>query len=323
MNTKKYNIILIFLLTHSHGFASNQQANEFFKRESQTIELSTRGLMSVCTSKKRHGPPGPEGLIEVSPWVKSVSLFEKIALNERCDFVFDCVHRSLYARCPTVYGGEKYKSIGGHVIIAWEAKISNGCGGEIWKISENPLIFRSNESSGHRGIFWTDQRRFSYLNALHSLGITVCHEPFTLDENKADIREIVDNFIPYDYQQIKDIHKMQIFQKLSLDDLRIFQRNFYRHFGNSVFNFGFYASIYPAKTRAIQVGENSIYERQDDGSLRLKNEFIGKGCLDKEFNFVDPSVVQNLLLEQFHQTYRLALSLYSTNDQKILQITKQ
>lgn len=303
MNIKKYKILFISLLTYSHGFASNQQVNEFFERGSQTIEISTRGLISVCTSKKRHGPPGPEGIIEISPWVKSVSLFEKIPLNERCDFVFDCVHRSLYARCPTVYGGEKYKSIGGHVIIAREAKIFNGCGGEIWKVSENPLIFRSNESSGHRGIFWTDKRRFAYLSALHNLGVTVYHEPYTFDENKTDIWEIVDNFIPYDYEQIKDVHKMRIFQKLSLEDLRIFQRNFYRHFGNSIFNFGFYVSIYPAKIRTIQVGENSMYEQQDDGSLKLKNKYIGKGSLDKEFNLLDPSVVQNWLLEQFQQTY--------------------
>lgn len=302
---KKYKLILIFLLTHSSGFASNQKDNEFFKRETQTIEFNTRGLKSVYTFKKRHGPPGPEGIIEVSPWVKSVSLFEKMPMKERCDFVFDCVHQSLYARCPMVYGGEKYKSIGGHVIIARESKIFNGCGGEIWKVSENPLIFRSNESSGHRGIFWTDQRRFSYLNALHSLSITVYHEPFTLDENKAGIREIVDNFIPYDYQQIKHIHKMQIFQKLSLDDLRLFQRNFYRHFGNSVFNFGFHVSVLPGKARPIQICENSIYEQQDDGSLRLKTKFIGKGYLDREFNFVNPSIFQNWLLEQFNQAYEV------------------
>jgi hypothetical protein len=278
--------------------------DHFFVRESEYIENTGKGLMSVCRAKKRHGPPGPEGLIEASPWVKSLKYLKKIPVGENFNFVFDCTNHSFYLRASKVYGKERFKQIIGHVEISWHAKISSGCGGEFWKVSDDPLIFRSNESSGHRGLFWTDKRRFSYLTLLSTLGISTYHEPYTLDEYKfeiAGIKRIVEDFIPYD-EESRKVTKMKIFEKLSLEDLGLFQRNFYRKFGNSIFNLSFIYAIFPRVGSRMNY-DKKLYEQDEEGNLRLRELYHGKGYLDKEFDFVSPILVEEILLKVFKDKY--------------------
>lgn len=278
--------------------------DHFFARESEYIENTGKGLMSVYRAKKRHGPPGPEGLIEASPWVKSLKYLKKIPVGEKFDFVFDCTNHSFYLRAPEVYGRERFKQIGGHVQISWHAKISSGCGGEFWKVSDNPLIFRSNESSGHRGLFWTDKRRFSYLTLLSTLSITTYHEPYTLDEYKfeiADIKRLVEDFIPYN-EESRKVTKMKIFEKLSLEDLSLFQKNFYRKFGNSIFNMSLFYATFPRAGSRMNY-DKKLYEQNEKGNLRLRELYHGEGYLDKEFDFVSPTLVEETLLKIFMDKY--------------------
>lgn len=300
--TPKLFFMNLFTIILSQAEGANN--NHFFARESEWIESQGRGLISVYRAKKRHGPPGPEGLIEASPWVKSLKYLKKIPVGEKFDFVFDCANHSFYIRAPRIYGGKHFKEIGGHVQISWHAEISSGCGGEFWKVSDNPLIFRSNESSGHRGLFWTDKRRFSYLTLLTTLGITAYHEPYTLDQYKfefEDIKEIVKGFTPYN-EESRKVKKMKIFEELSLEDLSLFQKNFYRKFGNSIFNLSFIYAIFPRAGSSINY-DKKLYEQDEEGNLRLKKFYHGKGYLDKKFDFVSPIFVEEMLLKIFMDKY--------------------
>lgn len=295
---------LLIVQTMFFGQVKGSNNDHFFARESEWIKISERGLIGVSRAKKRHGPPGPEGLIEASPWVKSLKYLKRIPLGEKFDFVFDCTNHSFYLRAPEVYGGEHFKEIGGHVQISWHAKISSGCGGEFWKVSDKPLIFRSNESSGHRGLFWTDERRFSYLILLSTLSITAYHEQYTLDQYKFEfdeIKEIVKGFTPYNEESQK-VKKMKIFEKLSLEDLGLFQKNFYRKFGNSIFNLSFFCAIFPRAGSRMNY-DKKLYEQDEEGNLRLRKFYHGKGHLDKEFDFVNPIFVEEMLLKVFMDKY--------------------
>ena len=299
-----YLIISLIISLYTPNCCYSSDKNNYFKRESEYIDIGTRGLISVCRSKKRHGGPGPEGLIEISPWIPSFEYLKKIPIDTKFDFVFDCGNKSFYIRCPDVYGKKKFKEIGGHVQIAFHAKIARGCGGEFWKTSEEPLVFRSNEVSGHRGLFWKDARRFSYISLLCTLGISIYHEPYTLDEYKLikpNIKAIVENFTPYDDNHAKCVEKMRIFSLLSLEDLRLFQRNFYRKFGNSIFNPAFYPYIYLSFYNQLhnRHQKNKLYGLKEGGCLELRDIYKGKGKLDQEFDFSDPIQLEEYLLKQF------------------------
>lgn len=279
--------------------------DHYFERDREYIEISVGGLVGILRAKERLGSAGPGGTIEASPWVKSLDYLTKIPLGQKFDFVFNCTGSAFYVRCPPVYAGRRF-NIGGHVMISHQARISAGCGGEFWKVSDNPLIFRSNELSGHRGLFWNDQRRFSFLELARSLGIAVYHEPYTFDNRKMAVKgmpEIVDKFIPYGDAESQSVQRFDLFARLSIEDLKLFQENFLRKFGNSIFNPAFFLSVMKAPYACDTDMDLYLYDKVGDGHFRLKREFLGKGGLDKKFNFTDPNDLERVMIEDFTTEY--------------------
>jgi hypothetical protein len=75
-------------------------------------------------------------------------------------------------------------------------------------------------------LYWTDEKRLSFLELMFCLGFKVLHEPWIRDEDRALYPLKSDTLPPKD----------DIFSKLDDVELDIYQKNFLRYFGNSLFN---------------------------------------------------------------------------------------
>lgn len=251
--------------------------------------------------KPREGGLGPWRTIEISPWVKSVKWIKKnMKENDQLEFIFDPdIH--------SVYVGVNLEKVQGHLHLVDMASATKPHGGNITKKGN---IFRTDEGSGHFGANWDDRTRFKFLKLMYTKGFTVLHEPWVRDSvviKKAPMlwkkkKEKHEPFTKEDYEELGKITERSIFNKFSDLELSIYQDNFLRKFGNSIFNLALPIHVYitPWSTPPSK----RLYKQDDENSrsFALKDEFRDKGTLDIQFynpehGFIDPEKLEDLLYE--------------------------
>ncbi|MHB9147323.1 MAG: polymorphic toxin type 43 domain-containing protein [Candidatus Amoebophilus sp.] len=265
--------------------------------------------------KPRSGGLGPKGTVEISPWVRDVTwVKKKLQEGESLEFVFDPDLSSVYV------GAYLHKWYLGHLYISDSASIKRPYGGNIEKRGES---FRTDELSGHFGVQWCDQIRFKFIQLMSIKGIYVLHEPWVRDsilweKNKAlYLKKLLFintqnamKFTDEEYEVQKALKEQHIFKKLTNEQLSIYQDNFLRKFGISIFN--------PGLPIGMTIGSSSdnllsdlLYEKdpKSNSSFSLKEKFRGKGTLDLKFynyktnSMPDPEELETLMFEEFSRKF--------------------
>lgn len=261
---------------------------DFFKREFEWVHGVS---ISMLRRKPRPGGVGPYNLIEVSPWVVSLEIFNSIPLNKPFEFVYDRSTGVCYVDQLPLVKNLKHRRAGGHPSIVHAGRVAHPVGGEIWRIGPNH--FRSNESSGHYGRNWTDESRFGFIEFLSLMGVSVLHEPW-----------IIRDFSP---------------KPLSHQDLKLYQNNFLRRFGSSILNPRAFFAVFTSLSKfdfhkAEAYRKNSYYEETTEAgderpSFSLKKEYRNLNRLDFFFKDEDtgeiwtPDEVEEALLRHFVKKY--------------------
>lgn len=257
---------------------------------------------------QRPGGVGPWQTIEVSRYAKSLSIFTSLEMIHPDggpsihNFVFDCRTGIAYV--------EVIPRTKAHSYMRNNCKVSQPVGGSLCRIGKN--LFRSNESSGHFGHYWTDKRRFQFIEAFAALGIEVIHEPWIRDSLRRPLWgeetwDKIQEFKPVDTDALPKVTAEEIFKTMSVDQLRFYQKNFLRRFNSFLNPRAFVvAHFLPSwdTDRAEKYRRSKYYEETTKSpderfSFQVKKQYREWGKLDLEFDTDDkyftPDDVESIL----------------------------
>lgn len=276
------------------------------------------GYVHSYGPKKRKGGLGPTvSTIEISPWVQSLTYINKLPISEegeelKSEFIFEPQGNKVYFFNPLI----KKAIAKGHCALADQTLVQSRqiCGGELIKISGN--TFRTDEYSGHYGLYWNDERRFRFIELMYSLGIKVIHEPWMRDIDRIAISPELhikySNFSPINKDDLDQLPRDKLFEKLSHEELQIYQDNFIRKFGNSILNMGFpiglFTPIYSSKYESYK--GNNRYTETSLGTFTLKEEYRNVGILDlkfehPEYGIISAEAFEDTMMKVFRDKYNL------------------
>lgn len=331
-------ICLIFYGKEGHGATSEKETDEivpykgkkvparFIKNYFRRADLPTDGFDHqdprfpvIFGPAQRPGGIGPWNTIEVSPWTRSTKFLCGIPEGTSLDFVYDLDNSTCYVdQLPLLRRRNRKSRASGHPSIKHVTKTKRALGGSIQRIKGN--LFRTNESSGHFGVYWTDEWRFIFIENMSARGLRILHEPWVLDEEKKAHPEIwnkIQEFRPIEDTELSVCGFNALFPKLSIEDLQLYQDNFVRGFGNSLLNPSAFCGIFVAlpayDRRTIERYRNSpYYYEEDSGSKRpfftLRKNYRNRNRLDMHFRsskgeFYTVQDVQAALLSSFKNKY--------------------
>lgn len=267
---------------HSMGYEEKKMLYHSREYEERTFQdLRGRFLMSSFGPKERLGGLGPGLTVEVSPWVKSVNWVKNLIEHKSYEFVFDPDINSVYIGIPCKC------SPGGHPCIRVDASIANPYGGTIVR---NKNTFRTDEQSGHYGRRWHDKIRLRFLETMFSKGLYTLHEPWVRDSTVQRVfPEILKKKIASmplsieDERKLSVIDERDVFARFQNDELKLYQDNFLRRFGNSILNPLAFPLCVVVSPYSSSIPSSRFYEQEGDNVFSLKSEFAKKGTLDMKF----------------------------------------
>ena len=266
-------------------------------KHDETIPITAYG------PKHRAGGLGPEGSIEISPWVRSVKWIRNMKEGESLEFIFD-------PNLHSVYVAVNDTKVAGHDHLSHITSSGNPYGGNIKKKGS---LYRTNELSGHFGAKWHDKIRFKFIELMFQKGLKVLHEPWARDSVVSQNlpllyhKKISDEKVKFDnndYIELAKIEERSIFSQFTDEMLSIYQNNFLRKFGNSIFNMFFHVGVHITPWSAPPSKFLYVQDPESPYSFSLKEEFRNKGSLDMsfytpEYGFVNPEKLEGILFDYF------------------------